>query len=87
MVAVPFPVTSAPGARPQESAGRLINTYAVKTEQGAPTPLRWTRTSGLRELMTVAGQAGFRGFLEINGNLRAVTNGRVVLITRAGETP
>jgi hypothetical protein len=60
MVAVLFPVTSAPGARPQESAGRLVNAYAVKTEQGAPTPLRWTRTSGLRELMTVAGQAGFR---------------------------
>ena len=34
MTAVPFPVTSAPGARPQESAGRLINAYAVKTEQG-----------------------------------------------------
>ena len=35
MVAVPFPVTSASGARPQESAGRLINAYAVTTEQGA----------------------------------------------------
>ena len=42
MVAVPFPVTSASGARPQESAGRLINAYAVTTEQGAPTPLKWT---------------------------------------------
>ena len=85
MVAVPFPVTSAPGARRQESAGRLINAYAVKTEQGAPTPLKWTRSPGLRALMTVPGQAGFRGFLEINGNLLAVMNGRVVLVTRAGE--
>ena len=53
MFAAPFPVTSAPGARPQESAGRLINAYAVKTEQGARGPLKWLRAPGLRELANV----------------------------------
>ena len=55
MVAVPFPVTSSPGARPQEGAGRLINAYAIKTEQGAATPLKWMRSPGLRQLTAAAG--------------------------------
>jgi hypothetical protein len=31
MTAVPFPVSSSPGARAQEGAGRLINGHVVKT--------------------------------------------------------
>lgn len=84
MTAVPFPVTSAPGARPQESAGRLVNAYAVKTEQGARGPLKWVRTPGLRELVTVDGRARFRGFIEVNGNVLAALAGRAVLIAKSG---
>ncbi len=84
MVAIPFPVTSSPGARPQEGAGRLINAYAVKTEQGAATPLKWLRSPGLRELTTVAGHAGYRGFIEINGSVIAALDERAVLLARSG---
>src|ERR1044072_7378434 len=83
MTAVPFPVTSAPGARPQESAGRLVNAYAVKTEQGARGPLKWLRAPGLRELANVSGRAGYRGFIEVNGNVLAVLEDRAVLIAKS----
>jgi hypothetical protein len=79
-------VTSAPGARPQESAGRLINAYAVKTEQGARGPLKWLRAPGLRELANVNGRAGYRGFIEIDDNVLAVLEDRAVLIAKSGST-
>lgn len=84
MTAVPFPVTSAPGARPQESAGRLVNAYAVKTEQGARGPLKWLRAPGLREVVNVDGRTGYRGFIEINGNVLAALEDRAVLIAKSG---
>lgn len=85
MVAVPFPVTSSPGAHPQEGAGRLINCYSVKTEQGAATPIKWKRSPGLTELMTSASYVGFRGFIEATSTqLLAVLGERVVLITSSG---
>jgi hypothetical protein len=34
--------------------------------------LRWLRSPGLRELTTVAGHAGYRGVIEINGSVIAV---------------
>ena len=86
MTAVPFPVTSAPGARPQESAGRLVNAYAVKTEQGARGPLKWLRAPGLRELASVSDRARYRGFIEINGNVLAALEDRAVLIAKSGST-
>ena len=85
MTAVPFPVTSAPGARPQESAGRLVNAYAVKTEQGARGPLKWVRAPGLLELANVSARGRYRGFIELNGNVLAALEDRAVLITKSGS--
>ena len=85
MTAVPFPVTSAPGARPQESAGRLVNAYAVKTEQGARAPLKWLRAPGLRELADEGVHAGYRGFIEISGKVLAALEDRAVLIAKSGS--
>ena len=45
--------------RRRRGAGRLINSYCVKTEQGAPTPLKWLRVAGLRELVTERENLGF----------------------------
>src|ERR1700752_3211324 len=85
MVAVPFPVTSSPGSAPQEGAGRLINGYCVKTEQGAPTPPKWLRSPGLRELVTDATHSGFRGFIEVNAStVLAIMNTRVQALTKSG---
>src|SRR5882757_708140 len=85
MTAVPFPVTSSPGARAQEGAGRLINGHVVKTEQGAPTPLKWTRSPGLAEL-TTANHSGYRGFVEYNGGIISVLANRVALLAKSGSS-
>lgn len=84
MTAVPFPVTSSPGPRPQEGAGQLINCYAIKTEQGAPTPIKWVRSPGLATLATATTYVGFRGFIEYNGSLISVLGARVQLLSKSG---
>ena len=44
MVAVPFPISTNPGLKPQEGAGRLINVFAEpKSEGHAPV---WRRVPG-----------------------------------------
>jgi hypothetical protein len=51
---------------------------------GRATPLKWLRSPGLRELTTVAGHAGDRGFIEINGSVIAALEDRAVLPARSG---
>src|SRR5512147_1004326 len=46
MVAIPFPISTAPGQRPQEGAGRLINVYA--DAMGENIGAVWHRVPGLR---------------------------------------
>lgn len=43
MVAVPFPISSDPGLRPQEGTGRLVNVYAEPRGDGSPL---WRRAPG-----------------------------------------
>jgi hypothetical protein len=43
MVAVPWPVSSDPGLKPQEGTGRLINVYAEPRGDGSPL---WRRAPG-----------------------------------------
>jgi len=65
-VPIPFPLSSFPGANPQEGGGRLINCYAQPLEeQGRPTgPARqkWMGSPGLLQ-HAVTGQTGYRGGL------------------------
>src|SRR5712672_1173932 len=82
MTAVPFPVTSSPGARAQEGAGRLINGHVVKTEQGAPTPLKWTSSPGLAETTTTT-HTWFCGFVEYNGSIISFLANRVALLSKS----
>lgn len=84
MTAVPFPVTSSPGPRPQEGAGQLVNCFTVKTEQGAPTPIKWVRSPGLATLATAVTYVSFRGFLEYNGSLISILGTRVQLLSKSG---
>ena len=44
---IPFPVTSAPGANVQDSAGRLINCYSEPLVSGARSQNAWRRAAGL----------------------------------------
>jgi hypothetical protein len=81
-----FPTSSAPGIRPQEGAGRIVNGYAVKTEQGARGPLKWQRSAGLRETVSgIVSHVGCRGLIEVAGTVLTVLGSRVYSVTESGE--
>lgn len=48
MVDIVFPPSSAPGLRPQEGGGRLINAFADKAPVGAPSAVIHRRSPGLQ---------------------------------------
>lgn len=63
---IPFPLSSFPGANPQEGAGRLINCYAEPlgeaAKPSAPAQQVWRGSAGLSQHAQTA-QAGYRGGL------------------------
>lgn len=66
-VPIPFPLSSAPGAFPQESAGRLINCYAEPlgkdveaSKKLVPPAIVWRKSPGLSRFGASA-NTGFRG--------------------------
>jgi hypothetical protein len=61
-----FPKSSAPGSRPQESAGRLINAFVEKTLPGAPSDVIIRRSPGLQLMATAPVGVHTRGFLDID---------------------
>lgn len=92
MVHIPFPLSSSPGAKPQESAGRLINCYAEPLgkvveadKKTAPPAVVWRKCPGLALFGTSAAQTGFRGAINIdNSTLYAAWSGKVSKFTSAG---
>ena len=66
---IPFPLSSFPGANPQEGAGRLINCAAEPLGEAqhptGPSPQVWRRQPGLSQ-HAATGQAGYRGGLIVN---------------------
>lgn len=83
MVAVPFPISSAPGVKPQEGSGRLINCFAVKNEQGARFPVTWKRCAGLRQLLDITGHSHLRGAIQVDTTLIVVLDTRVYTVTES----
>lgn len=83
MARIVFPVSSAPGSVPQEGSGRLINAFAVKTEQGNRSPLKWLRSAGLREMFDITGHSHFRGGIEVGSTAILVMNERVYTVTES----
>ncbi len=84
MAAIVFPVSSAPGAHQQSGAGRIVNGYAVKTDQGARGPIRWQRSAGSRELLDITGHSHCRGMIYIGSTLIVVLDERVYAVTLSG---
>jgi hypothetical protein len=82
---IPFPISSAPGVKQQEGAGRLINCFAEKQEQGAPFPVIWRRCAGLRQVLSVTDHSHFRGGILVASTLIAVFDTRAYAVTRSGE--
>lgn len=83
MVAIPFPLSTAPGEKPQEGSGRLVNCYVEPVMEGARSGGVWKRVPGLASFATTS-QTGFRGMIESGGVVFAVFNNRVRQITSAG---
>jgi hypothetical protein len=68
--AIPFPVSSFPGANTQESSGRLINCAAEPLGEGShptgPAVQVWRRQPGLSQFnLAPTGQTGYRGGLTV----------------------
>jgi hypothetical protein len=74
-----FPITTAPGARAGEGAGRLINCYAEKLAEGARSGYARRRVPGLRRLVDTDHNA-CRGVHFYNGNLFVAQDNRLTRI-------
>lgn len=77
-VPVPFQTASAPG-KFAESGGRLVNAYPEKLPDGR---VRIGRTPGIWVFASIAGAAGCRGMIEINGVIIAALKDQLVKITQ-----
>jgi len=80
---VPFPLSTAPGSRPQESAGRILNAYVEPLTDGAPSGRKYVRAPGLRNFGTTS-RSGYRGSIEIAGILYSAFNGQMEKHTSVG---
>lgn len=83
MVAVTFPLSSSPGRNTQESAGRLINCFAIPQPEGSRWPAKWHRVPGLASFGTTS-QTGFRGMVQVESTLFAIYAVRAMSFTSAG---
>ncbi|RZN21932.1 hypothetical protein [Bradyrhizobium sp. Leo121] len=83
MVAVPFPLLSAPGKHPQAAGGRLINCYPEKLAATAGKEYAYWRAPGLKS-WGATGVTNFRGRLLVGSTLYAVVGNRVFSFTSAG---
>lgn len=85
MADIAFPVTSAPGARFGESAGRLVNAFAEPLGEGARAPIVRKRVPGL----TIAAASSFfgcRALHLVGSTLLAGFSGRVASVDLATGT-
>lgn len=85
--AIPFPVTSAPGKHPHDSAGRLINCYAEDLVNGARSQTVWRRAPGLTSFK-LSTYSGWRGGIVVGSLLYAAftgSSGKVASYTSGGS--
>jgi hypothetical protein len=80
---IPFPVQTAPGAKPQEAGGRIVNGYVEQLGPQAPGKTVLRRGPGLVNFGTSA-RTGFRGSILVNGILYSAFNGKLEKWTSAG---
>jgi len=78
MTKIPFPLSSTPGERPQEGAGRILNGYVEPRGEGLG-PI-WRRSPGLR-LFVETGEETFRGAIVMPGVIYAAYDGMVMAVT------
>src|SRR6266851_2764201 len=87
-VSIPFPLSSFPGANPQEGAGRLIGCYAEPlgepSKPSAPAQQVWRGSAGLTRHANTA-QAGYRGGLQVNNLSYEVFLNTALTVDAAGN--
>jgi hypothetical protein len=86
MTDIPVPISSQPGVKVQEGAGRLINCFAVKNEQGARFPVSWYRSAGLRQVLSIASHSHLRGGILVGSTLIIAMDARAYTVTVSGST-
>jgi hypothetical protein len=86
---IPFPLSSFPGANPQEGAGRLINCYAEPlgepAKPSAPAPQVWRGSAGLSQ-HAITAQTGYRGGLTVNNLAYEIFLNNASTVTAAGAS-
>ncbi|WP_445222257.1 hypothetical protein ACKWRH_21620 [Bradyrhizobium sp. Pa8] len=86
-VPIPFPLSTFPGATPQEGAGRLINCYAEPLgEPSRPTgPAQqvWRGCPGLSQ-HAITGESGYRGGLLVKNLSYEIFDGKALTTDVAG---
>ena len=83
MVAINFPVTTSPGMRPSEGAGRLINCFSEPMGQGGRAVAVRHRSPGLVNFGTTT-RSGCRGFIEVSGTLYAAFGSNLEKFSSSG---
>lgn len=85
---IPFPLSSFPGANPQEGAGRLINCYAEPlgepSKPSAPAQQVYRGSAGLSQ-HAITAQNGYRGGLLVNNLSYEAFNNSVVTVDVGGN--
>ncbi|WP_421616604.1 hypothetical protein [Agrobacterium tumefaciens] len=84
MVDIIFPTSTAPGARPGEGSGRLVNCYAEALDNGARKQFVRRRSPGLRKTVGTALHVGCRGLHYHNGILYVALADRLMKVTFDG---
>lgn len=79
MVEIVLPTSTSPGQRPGEGAGRLINTFAEKLDNGARGSFARRRVPGLARIAQTA-HVGCRGMHFYNGDLYVAQKDRLTLV-------
>lgn len=83
MTAIPFPVLSAPGRKPQSAGGRLINCFPEKLSGTAGQQYIYWRVPGLKGFGTSAG-TNYRGAIVVGSTLYAVINDKAYTFSSSG---
>lgn len=83
MTAIPFPVLSAPGRKPQSAGGRLINCFPEKLSGTAGEQYIYWRVPGMKGFGTTAG-ANYRGAITVGGSVYVVLGSRAYSFSSSG---
>lgn len=80
---IPFPISTAPGAKSQEGGGRIRNGYPEALGENAPNVSVVRRAPGLLNFGTTT-RSGYRGSIVVNGVLYTAYDGRLEKFSSAG---